>query len=65
MAHARLGHGTEARQWLEKAVREIEQDERLRRDDPSYAGWGWAQRLRAQLLRREAEALIPSGGPSR
>jgi WD40 repeat protein/tRNA A-37 threonylcarbamoyl transferase component Bud32 len=48
MAHQRLGHGDEARKWLDKAVRAPEQAE----------GGGWDQRLEVQLLRREAEQLV-------
>jgi tetratricopeptide (TPR) repeat protein len=58
MSHARLGHGAEARQWLEKGVRAIEQDERQQRDDPAYVPVWWGARFRGPLLRREAEALI-------
>ena len=79
MAHARLGHAGEARQWLDKGTRWLEQavergsltwDWRL---DKS-TGWleravengslTWDQRLALQLLRREAEALVQSGSPS-
>ncbi len=48
MAHQRLGHGDEARKWLEKSGRAVEQAK-----DGS-----WDQRLEVRLLRREAEALI-------
>ena len=48
MAHQRLGHGDEARKWLEKSGRAVEQAEDGR----------WGQRLELRLLRREAEAMI-------
>ncbi len=48
MAHQRLGHGDEARKWLEKSGRAVEQAE----------GALWDQRLELDLLKREAEALL-------
>ena len=56
MAHQRLGHGDEARKWLEKSGRAVEQAE----------GESWDQRLEMDLLKREAEALLkppPAGVP--
>jgi WD40 repeat protein/serine/threonine protein kinase/tetratricopeptide (TPR) repeat protein len=47
MAHHRLGHAKEAREWLARA-RPQEADRRL----------SWDQRLELQLLRREAEELL-------
>jgi hypothetical protein len=46
MAHHRLGHKEEAKSWLAKAVRYMEQASDAR------------ERLELQILRREAEALI-------
>ena len=59
---ARVKWTAEARPLLERAARAIEQDEQQRRDDPSYAAFWWGDRLAGQLLRREAEALIPPAG---
>jgi WD40 repeat protein/tetratricopeptide (TPR) repeat protein len=60
MGHARLGHGAEARPWLEKAAAWIE--EALTRK-PEENPLPWDQRLILQRLRREAEALILPAGP--
>jgi tetratricopeptide (TPR) repeat protein len=51
LAHQRLGHPVEAKQWLDKAVVWIEKADREKTLSPS-------QRLELQWLRREAEALI-------
>jgi Flp pilus assembly protein TadD len=48
MAHQRLGNGEEARKWLDKSLRALQQD----------AGGSWEQRLELALLRREAEASL-------
>ncbi len=48
MADQRLGHGDEARKWLEKSGRAVEQAE----------GALWDQRLELDLLKGEAEALL-------
>jgi tetratricopeptide (TPR) repeat protein len=50
MANQRLGRGTEARKWLDRAAAGA--------GSPSVP---WQERLEYQLLRREAEALV--GGP--
>jgi Flp pilus assembly protein TadD len=56
MAHSRLGHAEEARQWLEQGVRRMEQ---IMQPGPGGAGGlPWWQRLMLQLTRREAEALV-------
>jgi predicted Zn-dependent protease len=55
MAHARLGHAAEARQWLATAAARIE--ERLQ------GGSSWQVRVLLQHLRREAEALVSPAGP--
>src|SRR5437016_4712423 len=60
MAHARLGHAAEARQWLEEAAAWME--EPLQRK-PWENPLPWDQRLILQRLRREAEALVHSKGP--
>jgi tetratricopeptide (TPR) repeat protein len=66
MAHHRLGHAAEARQWLNKAVTQI--DGRLAGSLPhggdgktsagSAASIPWNRRLTLGLLRREAEVLL-------
>jgi tetratricopeptide (TPR) repeat protein len=50
MAHQRLGRAEEARQWLEKARKQMEQK--------SSADAPWNRRLSLQLLRGEAEGLL-------
>jgi hypothetical protein len=47
MAHQRLGHAREARVWLEKTQKQMEQK--------SSADASWNRRLTLQLLSREAE----------
>jgi WD40 repeat protein/serine/threonine protein kinase/Tfp pilus assembly protein PilF len=65
MAHHRLGHTEEARRWLEKASRATE--DALKPPTRSSTADGaippnWARKLTLQLLRREAEQLIPGPG---
>jgi tetratricopeptide (TPR) repeat protein/serine/threonine protein kinase len=61
MAHQRLGHAKEAREWMDKAVEWIDQasegkkEKRIDLPVPS-----WSDRLEIQLLLREAEALLNS-----
>ncbi|MCI0455882.1 MAG: tetratricopeptide repeat protein, partial [Gemmataceae bacterium] len=70
MAHYRRGDLPEARKWLEKTARQIEEEARKR---PDLGGTGralryeqrlnlglleWNERLKPQLLLREAKALI-------
>jgi tetratricopeptide (TPR) repeat protein len=54
MAHERLGHTQQARDWLAKAVRDIKQP------PPERAALyrSWNRQLTFRLLRREAEALL-------
>jgi hypothetical protein len=54
LAHQRLGHTQQAREWLAKAVCDIEQppSERV----GLYRSWN--RQLTFRLLRREAEALL-------
>jgi tetratricopeptide (TPR) repeat protein len=69
MTHHRLGHGDEARRWLDKAVQAI--DEAAKEPAKPEAGPSgkanetqagtrltWNRRLTLQLLRREAEELL-------
>jgi hypothetical protein len=53
LAHQRLGHGVDARQWLHRATH-----------DPS-AGVvvSWRHSLERRLLRAEAEALLKGAKP--
>jgi Flp pilus assembly protein TadD len=51
MAHQRLGHAREARAWLEKCHKQMEQKAK-------DANLPWNRRLSLELLRREAEALL-------
>ena len=56
MAEERLGHAQQAREWLAKAVREIEHPPAERAKDPGVGSWRrW---LTFRLLRGEAEALL-------
>jgi serine/threonine protein kinase len=55
MAHHRLGHVEEARKWLDKASKSLEQEVKAPSDE---ANRSWNRRLTWQLLRREAEALL-------
>jgi tetratricopeptide (TPR) repeat protein len=60
MAHERLGHHAEARQWLEKAVRRVD-DMRKVLPEPFNPAILFANEFDwrdFQILRREAEALI-------
>jgi hypothetical protein len=65
MAHHRLGHADEARQWSDKATRRI--DEMLTGDGKASAAGAagppmpWNRKLTLRLLRDEAEALLASG----
>ncbi len=52
MAHQRLGHAAEARQWLDKTIQWAEK----KKTDPEPLNW--TQRLQLQLLLREAQELI-------
>jgi Flp pilus assembly protein TadD len=68
MAHHRLGHADEARRWLEKAVQETKDAlqppaETAGKSKKSYGVIppNWNQKLTLQVLRREAEQLIPGG----
>jgi Tfp pilus assembly protein PilF len=51
MAHHRLGHGEEARQWLDKAVKHME-------EETSNKDLLWNRRLTLHVLRREAEEMM-------
>jgi hypothetical protein len=59
MAHHRLGHGEEARQWFDKAVKMVDKNREETPEGaptrPDMHPHDWMAWL---LLRREAEALI-------
>jgi tetratricopeptide (TPR) repeat protein len=55
LAHQRLGHGADARQWLDRAIRVL--------DDAAGPVMSWSQRLQRQFLRAEAEALLQGAKP--
>ena len=56
MAHQRKGDAAEARRWLDKAQKWMEQETQDSRNP------AWNRRLTLQLLRREAEQLL--GAPA-
>jgi serine/threonine protein kinase/WD40 repeat protein/Tfp pilus assembly protein PilF len=56
MTQHRLGHGDEARRWLDKAVKDIDQPPPGRPQDGEAGPWN--RRLTLHLLRREAEELL-------
>jgi hypothetical protein len=64
MAHRRLGHTDEARQWLDRAVRWMEQAPLPKTehgtDNPDYT---WNRRVSHEALRREAEAVLKGETP--
>jgi len=55
MAHHRLGHAAEAKNWLDKAMAGAERELRHPTSDASRV---WNRRLTLQLLQREAEAVV-------
>ena len=64
MAHQRLGHTAEARQWLDKAINWIDSSPRDKpKDDTLGTRIDWRTWLALQVLRREAEALIKGSKP--
>jgi serine/threonine protein kinase/Flp pilus assembly protein TadD len=61
MAHHRLGHAAEARQWFDTAQKWIAEEGRKKPErSPAFAPhrWPWRDWLGVQLFRREAEALL-------
>jgi hypothetical protein len=66
MAHHRLGHAVEAREWLNKAVQWMDQAGQEKGKDAGVkVPMPWNRRLTLQLLRREAETLIHSAKPKK
>jgi WD40 repeat protein/tetratricopeptide (TPR) repeat protein len=64
IAHHHLGHAAEARQWLDKGTRWME-EARLPKtengaDNPNYH---WARRVAHEVLRAEAERLLQTAKP--
>jgi tetratricopeptide (TPR) repeat protein len=61
MAHQRLGHARESRQWLQKADNWIAGKTRETSPETGFVppGWQWQDWLVVQFLRREAESLVP------
>jgi tetratricopeptide (TPR) repeat protein len=62
MTHARLGHASEARRYLEQAAQWLEEALQRQSGDVTEPPLSWQQRLELQLQRREAEALILPAG---
>ena len=58
MAHHRLGHGEEAKKWLDKAAAWTENA--MREADQGQKSMPWNRRLTLKLLGEEAEALLKS-----
>jgi tetratricopeptide (TPR) repeat protein len=56
MAHQRLGHAVEAKQWLDKARQETETA--LKRHEAGTEKLPWNRRLSLTVLRNEAEELF-------
>jgi tetratricopeptide (TPR) repeat protein len=59
MAQQRLGHGEEAREWLDKAEQAVAGKGREWPAGAFFAppGWQWRDWLGVQMLRREAKRL--------
>ena len=57
MAHARLGHAAESRQWLNKAKSSIDEALSAKAGDAT-SRVSWTERLELRLLRQEAEQLL-------
>jgi tetratricopeptide (TPR) repeat protein len=59
MAHHRLGHAEQAREWLDQAAKWAEKTGKDSvRSGPGRKPLPWNRRLTLELLRREAESLI-------
>jgi uncharacterized protein HemY len=65
MAHHRLGHEAEARQWLDRAVQELDKESTLPVDSDAgtarataRTARSWTDRLELDSFRREAESLL-------
>jgi tetratricopeptide (TPR) repeat protein len=58
MACQRCGKGEEAREWLRKAVQQMERLRTWKRPDGTPFVVPWQEQIQFELLRREAEGLI-------
>jgi hypothetical protein len=66
MAHHRLKHAGEARTWLTRAAEQIDRTLKKAGDDSATDLPSWDERLRWDLLRREAATLLgPAPGGER
>jgi tetratricopeptide (TPR) repeat protein len=63
MAHHRLGHAAEARQWFAKGAARMEQASRKPSAGAAGARVEWETQLANRLLHREAEALLKPEKP--
>jgi len=63
MAHQRLGHAEEARKWLDRAGRWIDQADKDRPREAAVVPHGWQGRLEIRLLRKEAETVLKKTKP--
>jgi WD40 repeat protein/tetratricopeptide (TPR) repeat protein len=63
MAHHRLGHAEEAKQWLEKAEGGVEKALAPRGDESTEAPLLWTYRVELRILRDEARQVLK--GPAR
>jgi hypothetical protein len=59
MAHHRLGHADEAKRWLDKAGKWIDENTKEKpKDGAAGPSLSWDQGLELKLIRQEAEELI-------
>jgi tetratricopeptide (TPR) repeat protein len=58
MAHHKLGHADEAKNYLQKALEWIDQTERSRATGMTNPWIGWYEAIEVDQLRREAQELI-------
>jgi WD40 repeat protein/tetratricopeptide (TPR) repeat protein len=63
MAHQRCGRPAEAREWLKKARAWIDEARQHKPDGSLWERLPWGERLALDLLRREADKLIPADTP--
>jgi hypothetical protein len=58
MTHQRLGHPDEARKWMKRASKWI--DQATEKVPPTGLRLSWDQQLELQIIRREAEVVVQS-----
>src|SRR5262249_39268432 len=63
MAYHRLEKTAEARRWMEKAARRVDENANAEKTSGGSAPLPWGRRLQLDLFRRQAEALLPPGQP--